>query len=61
MRQGRIILVIGMLQTVVAFHRHRMGQFHLETRRLKAIDQPVPVVGRLHHDTNQFSTMRLKQ
>jgi hypothetical protein len=42
-------------------HRHGGGQLYLEACRLETIDQPIPVVGRLDHDTEQFGTMRFEQ
>ena len=51
-QESRIILIVGVLQTVVAFHRHGVGRPDIEAHCLQAIDEPVPVVHGLDHDTD---------
>ena len=50
----RIGLVAAVLQSFVLLDRSGIGEMHVEARVLQAIDQPVPVVGRLDHDAGQL-------
>lgn len=46
----RIGLVAAVLQSLVLLDRSGIGQMHVEAGFLQAIDQPIPVVGRLGDD-----------
>ena len=50
----RIGLIAAVLQSFILLDRRRVGEMHLEAGVLQAIDQPIPVVGRLDHDAGQF-------
>jgi hypothetical protein len=46
----RIGLIAAVLQSFILLDRRRVGEMQLEAGILQAIDQPIPVVGRLDHD-----------
>jgi hypothetical protein len=46
--------VAAMLEPLVLFYRRGVRQMNREALRLQTIDEPVPVVGRFHHDACQF-------
>ena len=50
----RIGLVAAVLQSFVLLDRSGIGQMHVEAGVLQAIDQPIPVVGRLDHHAGQL-------
>ena len=50
----RIRLVAAVLQSIVLLDRSRIGEMHVEASVLQAVDQPIPVEGRLDHDADQI-------
>src|SRR6202022_2612329 len=50
----RIGLVAAVLESVVLLDRSGVGEMHVHACVLQAIDQPIPIVGRLDHDTGQL-------
>ena len=49
-KPARVVLIGAVLESLVLHHRRWLRQVHAIARRHQPIHQPVPVVGRLHHD-----------
>jgi hypothetical protein len=57
---GRVGVIIAVLQPTVLHDRRRIGQVHLVACGHQGIDQPVPIVGRLHDQASDRLSIRLQ-
>ena len=53
-------LIVRVLETGILRDGARMGQTDIEPGLHQAIHQPIPVVGRFHHASCQFISIRLQ-